>query len=176
MPPLAGVGDMGQDEDAPETILFYGGEYEGDGFFWCLDKSCSMVGDQIAVLKDEVNAAIISLSSAADIGLVAFSTNVVLWRTSPARASSAYKAGAEAWVNTLVASGGTKEGEARHISGGSAIITIKIVAARVVADQEFEDQRFVLYDLLATDELANKCFRKCRLTVSVPHGMYRRRV
>ena len=31
-------------EDVPESIFFFGAEYEGDAFFWCLDKSCSMNG------------------------------------------------------------------------------------------------------------------------------------
>ena len=33
--PAGGVADEEEDEDAPETISFYGGEYEGDAFFWC---------------------------------------------------------------------------------------------------------------------------------------------
>ncbi|MEM7263371.1 MAG: hypothetical protein AAF488_15385, partial [Planctomycetota bacterium] len=37
--PTPGAGSEEEDEDAPESITFYGSEYEGDGFFWCLDKS-----------------------------------------------------------------------------------------------------------------------------------------
>ena len=36
--PRVGAGVAADDEeDAPECITFYGSEYEGDGFFWCLD-------------------------------------------------------------------------------------------------------------------------------------------
>ncbi|HIK82387.1 MAG TPA: hypothetical protein EYF93_05755, partial [Planctomycetes bacterium] len=34
--PSGGAGDGDDEEDAPETINFWGGEYEGDAFFWCL--------------------------------------------------------------------------------------------------------------------------------------------
>ncbi len=33
--PSGGIGDGEDDEDAPETINFYGSEYEGEAFFWC---------------------------------------------------------------------------------------------------------------------------------------------
>lgn len=95
------------DEDLPETITFYGGEYEGDGFFWCLDKSCSMMGDPLATLKGEVEGSIQQLSAQADIGLVAFSTNMIHWLPFPTAATPAHKASACAWVDSLQAGGGT---------------------------------------------------------------------
>ena len=33
--PAGGPGTGEDDEDAPETIHFYGSEYEGEAFFWC---------------------------------------------------------------------------------------------------------------------------------------------
>lgn len=33
--PAGGLGSDDDDEDAPETINFFGSEYEGDAFFWC---------------------------------------------------------------------------------------------------------------------------------------------
>ena len=33
--PSGGIGSGEDDEDAPETINFYGSEYEGEAFFWC---------------------------------------------------------------------------------------------------------------------------------------------
>ena len=52
--PSGGSGDNDEEEDAPETINFWGGEYEGDAFFWCLDKSCSMSWNgEIQDLKQE---------------------------------------------------------------------------------------------------------------------------
>ncbi len=32
--PAGGPGPRDADEDAPEVIHFFGGEYEGDAFFW----------------------------------------------------------------------------------------------------------------------------------------------
>lgn len=105
--PAPGFGASEGDEDIPETILFYGSQYEGDGFFWCLDRSCSMVGEQIETLKTEVNGAVSSLSRSADIGIVAFSTNVLPWRILPSRATPVNKSAAQLWVNALSAQGGT---------------------------------------------------------------------
>ena len=39
LPAGGGVGDEAEEEDMPELIQFWGEEYEGDAFFWCLDKS-----------------------------------------------------------------------------------------------------------------------------------------
>jgi hypothetical protein len=33
--PAGGEGTSAEEEDIPETINFFGSEYEGDGFFWC---------------------------------------------------------------------------------------------------------------------------------------------
>ena len=38
----SGGGRADDEEDTAEAIHFYGAEYEGDAFFWCLDKSGSM--------------------------------------------------------------------------------------------------------------------------------------
>jgi hypothetical protein len=62
--PSGGKGDDEDEEDAPETISFYGGEYEGDGFFWCLDKSGSMDwGNLIGQLKSEMSESLNQLSA-----------------------------------------------------------------------------------------------------------------
>ncbi|MCA8959903.1 MAG: VWA domain-containing protein [Planctomycetes bacterium] len=105
--PAPGQGNDEEDEDAPESIVFYGVPYEGDAFFWCLDKSCSMVGSPLETLKQQVTESINSLSHRAHIGIVAFSTNVIPWRTYPSRASAANKSAANTWIQTLEAAGGT---------------------------------------------------------------------
>jgi Mg-chelatase subunit ChlD len=106
--PSGGAGDDDDEEDSPEAITFYGTEYEGDGFFWCLDKSGSMVwGGRINILKQEMSAAIGSLTSRAEFGLVAFSTNFITWQQRPVKASTAMKASATGWVNTISAAGWT---------------------------------------------------------------------
>ena len=103
-----------------EVILFYGAEYEGDGFFWGLDKSGSMQHEgRMTVLKGEVGRAVDSLSSNSHFGLVAFSQNQVLWRTTPHRATAENKVSAKAWLQTLVPSGGTMMGP-----GGVAVLNL----------------------------------------------------
>ncbi len=107
LPSGGGVSDD-DEEDAPETIVFYGNDYEGDAFFWCLDKSGSMDwGGAMEDLKQEVTASVNSLSPEADFGIVAFSSNTLTWSLAPRRASPAMKASAIAWVNILVPEGWT---------------------------------------------------------------------
>ncbi|MFN0058824.1 MAG: VWA domain-containing protein [Planctomycetota bacterium] len=105
--PSGGSGSNDNEEDITESITFYGAEFEGDGFFWCLDKSGSMIGDQFATLQSEVTMAIQQLSANAEFGLVAFSSNHVVWRENPSRATSNNKLAAIGWVQALAAGGGT---------------------------------------------------------------------
>lgn len=105
--PSGGRGDKEDAEDAPEIITFYGNEYEGDAFFWCLDKSGSMVGTKILVMREEVIQAINLLSQRAEFGLVAFSTDTIVWSTMPIKATAAAKQSAIAWVQMLNANGMT---------------------------------------------------------------------
>ena len=93
---------------SPESISFYGGEYEGDGFFWCLDKSCSMAwGGRINVLKLEITSAINQLTPRQDIGLVAFSGNFTRWQAIAVPANVGNKASAIAWVQSINPAGAT---------------------------------------------------------------------
>jgi hypothetical protein len=111
--PSGGSGDDDDDEDAPETINFWGGAYEGDAFFWCLDKSCSMGWNgEIQQLKEEFTSTISSLSSQAEFGVVAFSDGHISWRASPVKANTANKGSATAWVLALNAAGWTCLGPA----------------------------------------------------------------
>lgn len=102
--PSGGAGDNDEEEDEPESIVFYGSEYEGDGFFWCIDRSCSMGwggGAPIATLKQEMTQAVQSLTSRADFSMVAFATNYVVWSQQPQKASPASKSSAITWINGL---------------------------------------------------------------------------
>ncbi|MGE4632676.1 MAG: VWA domain-containing protein [Planctomycetota bacterium] len=106
--PSGGGGGDDDAEDAPETIIFYGQDYEGDAFFWCLDKSGSMDwGGAMEDLKQEVSAAILSLSPAAEFSLVAFSSNTVVWSPTPRPARLAEKTAAVTWANSLQPEGWT---------------------------------------------------------------------
>ena len=111
--PSGGTGDDDDEEDAPETINFWGGEYEGDAFFWCLDKSCSMSWNgEIEDLKQEFTQTLNSLSSQAEFGVVAFSEGHSVWNPMPQRANPANKGSATAWVLNLNAAGWTCLGPA----------------------------------------------------------------
>lgn len=106
--PSGGLGGEDDEEDGPEVISFYGAQFEADAFFWCLDKSGSMAwGGRINVLKAEVTQAINSLSNQGEFGLVAYSTNTVVWNPLPQRATTANKVSATAWVANIVAAGWT---------------------------------------------------------------------
>ena len=106
--PSGGLGEEEEDETGPETITFYGASYEGDGFFWCLDKSCSMGwGGEIQTLKQEVSQAVQSLSSNSEFGLVAFSTTVSIWKQLPAQATPPNKVSALAWIQGIGQAGWT---------------------------------------------------------------------
>jgi len=107
--PSGGRGaDEEQDEDAPEVIVFYGAEFESDAFFWCLDRSGSMSGHKIVVLKEELTGAIDQLSRQAEFGIVAYNGSVIRFSEAPVRARRAEKTRAREWVNELLAHGSTR--------------------------------------------------------------------
>lgn len=75
--PSGGRGGDEDEEDAPEVIDFWGGQYEGDAFFWCLDKSCSMGWNgEIQQLKQEFSQTLNSLSSQAEFGVWRFQRDI----------------------------------------------------------------------------------------------------
>ncbi len=95
------------EEDEPETIVFYGSDFEGDGFFWCLDKSCSMLGSPLATLKSETTNAIQQLSKYSEFGIVSFNTSWNKFMPIPVRGDPANKAAGVGWVQGLSAAGMT---------------------------------------------------------------------
>ncbi len=104
--PSGGKGHDEEEEDAPETIVFYGGAYEGDGFFFCLDKSGSMVvDDRFVQMKAEVTDAIAELTDESEFGLVAFSSGFINWSPRPQPGRVANRLNATAWVHSLFPDG-----------------------------------------------------------------------
>ncbi|MEM7164450.1 MAG: hypothetical protein AAF581_03245 [Planctomycetota bacterium] len=104
-----------EDENDPESIIFYGQEYEADAFFWCVDRSCSMAwgnGPPIVVLKAELQNAVSSLSKQAEFGMVNFSSGFQKYQPMPVKATPAQKANAVGWINALTADGATCLGDA----------------------------------------------------------------
>jgi len=74
--PFDAGGDGEEDEDAPEIVVFYGQQYEGDGFFFCCDKSLSMRGAPLQRLQREVIKSVEQLSSGTQFAIVFFDSRV----------------------------------------------------------------------------------------------------
>ena len=127
-------------EELDEAITFYGSDFEGDAFFWCVDKSCSMGPPGMALLAAEVTQAVQSLSARSEIGLVAFSNNVIFWRLTPQKANYHNKLSLSSYVSELSAMGGT-------IIGPAGVQTLDI------ANQSSKRKRniIVLSDGMPTD-------------------------
>ena len=95
-------------EELPESIVFYGSVYEGDAFFWCLDRSGSMDwGGAWQVLRAEVREAIDDLSGESQFGLIAYGSDLELWSTVPQEARPSARFSAQAWLEELEPEGGT---------------------------------------------------------------------
>ena len=107
------------EEDAAEVIDFYGGVYEGDGFFFLLDKSGSMRRGRLATLKEELRSAVNSLSHRSEIGAVAFSHDLSYFELVSGRATADRKGRCKEWAEGLTAFGSTK-----MLSGARAILKI----------------------------------------------------
>jgi hypothetical protein len=77
-----GFGFQEDEEDEPELIEFYNDEYEGDAFFFCLDRSSSM-GEPAAngkpkfeVLKGETVRAMTGLSERSVVSIIFYDFNL----------------------------------------------------------------------------------------------------
>ncbi|MEM7166771.1 MAG: vWA domain-containing protein [Planctomycetota bacterium] len=101
------VTDEEDDEDQSESIIFFGQEFEGQAFFFLLDKSGSMVGAKMASLKHELATSIQGLSRSSEFGMVAFSTGNLIYSPLPKKATASRKANAIAWVDALQPYGAT---------------------------------------------------------------------
>lgn len=102
----------GEEEEYDSNVIeFYGGYYEGDAFFWCLDRSSSMgppnPEDKLSMLKEEVTSAIQQLSQDNEFGIVSFATSITWFKDRPVRATGSQKQSAIEWVNSMQAYGTT---------------------------------------------------------------------
>ena len=99
-----------EEEDAPEIIQFYGQTYEGDGIFYCIDRSGSMQSmGELDVAKQEVTRNISEFSDRVQFGIVFFDSNVLKWPPSgqPANANAAKKQAGISWVQTMPGGSGS---------------------------------------------------------------------
>ena len=117
--PSGGGGLSEDEEDSPEIITFFGSSYEGEGFYFLLDKSGSMQGEKMDLLKAELTSTLNSLSSESHFGMVAFSDNVVPFSTYPMVATPVWKSQAVAWVQALVPAGST-----HMLAGATSILDV----------------------------------------------------
>ena len=100
LPYNAGTGDS-TEEDAAEVIFFYGQQYEGDAFVFCVDRSGSMLDrGELDRAKREIARNIMEFNSATEFAVCFFSERVLMWPSSGATVPASYnmKRAACAWI------------------------------------------------------------------------------
>jgi hypothetical protein len=108
--PLDALGDTGEEEDVPETIHFYGQIYEGDGFFFTIDRSRSMQDSgELQIAKREMIRNIQELSNRTQFSVNFFDSDLIYFPQSgrPAEATVAMKAAATAFINSTPGGAGS---------------------------------------------------------------------
>lgn len=107
--PYDAYGSNQEEEDAPEVVFFYGQQYEGDGFFFCLDRSGSTRGSGIAIEKRETIQTISQFSKHVEFAIVFYDRSLMKWpgHGRPAEASSGMKSSAISWLSAINAGSGT---------------------------------------------------------------------
>jgi hypothetical protein len=98
------------DENAPEVVVFYGSTYEGDGFFYALDRSGSTQNSgELQREKQEVVRNIAEFTDRVEFGVAFYDRGLVKWPASgrPAQANSGQKGAASAWVMGTPGGGGS---------------------------------------------------------------------
>jgi Mg-chelatase subunit ChlD len=108
--PYDARGEEEEEEDAPEIVTFYGTQLEGDGIFYCVDRSSSM-GDkgEIQIAKRELVRNITEFSERVQFGIVFFDAGLTKFPPSgqPAESNPGMKASAIGYVNTIQAGSGS---------------------------------------------------------------------
>ena len=105
----AGGADL-EEESGTNLITFYGQQYEGDGVFYCLDRSSSMKDQgELDILKREVLRNLLEFAQAVQFGIVFFSSDTVKFPDTglPVEATSGMKGSAQAFLNCINAGGAT---------------------------------------------------------------------
>jgi hypothetical protein len=99
--PYDAVGDGSSEEEAPEVIVFYGQQYEGDAFFYTVDKSGSMQDrGELPRAKAEISRNISEFSERTEFAVNFFDSNIYKFPANgrPTLANPAMKAAALSWV------------------------------------------------------------------------------
>lgn len=100
--PSGGLAEDEEEEDRPETILFYGDEFEGDCFVWAIP-AYGFCGETtvFTAIREEVGSTLNQLSPMVDFSLVAYNSTTYVWSPTCVRANSSNKTAAQAWLATL---------------------------------------------------------------------------
>ncbi len=110
LPSGGGVDVPTEDDEIPESILFYGRIYEADAFMFVVDFSGSMGrtdGEKWNDLLHELVLAIDELSSEAELGLLAFSDRIEIWNSQMIAAGLNARTHAKDFLGQLIPSGTT---------------------------------------------------------------------
>jgi hypothetical protein len=108
--PFDAIGASEDEEEAPEIIVFYGQQYEGDGIFFCCDKSGSMnEANKFRRLQQEVAKNLTQFSERVQFGIVFFDAGLSKFPPSgrPAEANPSMKAAGMAYVMSTTPGHGT---------------------------------------------------------------------
>lgn len=95
--------DSEEEEDAPETILFYGGEFEGDCFVFVFP-AYGFCGETTVfnAIRAEISESMMQLSETSTFSLVGFNSQTYVWSPTVQTATPGRKGEAVAWMSTLV--------------------------------------------------------------------------
>jgi len=108
--PYDAIGENSEEEDAPEVVVFYGQNLEGDGIFYCIDRSGSMQNaGELQIAKQEVTRNIQEFSPNVEFGIVFFDAGVLKFPSSgqPMKAETSKKLSAISWVSGMAGGGGS---------------------------------------------------------------------
>ena len=99
-----GDGTGGDEEDPPEVVNFYGQNYEGDGFFYTVDRSGSMQDrGELDRAKREISRNISEFSTKTQFAVIFFDAAIKKFPASgrPAEANPGMKGAALSWVANM---------------------------------------------------------------------------
>ncbi len=108
--PFDAVGENESEEDAPEVVIFYGQQLEGDGFFYTIDRSGSMQDSgELGRAKQEISRNVSELSNRTQFGIVFFDKGIQKFPASgrPVEATPGMKSAALGWVAGMRGGGGS---------------------------------------------------------------------
>lgn len=107
--PFDALVDEVNEEEPLEYIVFYGQNYEGDGFFFCLDRSSSTAQGELAMEKREAIRVISEFSENVTFGVVFYDAEVMKFPSSgrPAEATTGMKSAAVTFIASIQPGKGT---------------------------------------------------------------------